>query len=234
MGSSAQVDFFSFFLIRIKKQDGFNASDIKKCFDLLDLPPYSNIPRYLKVNMKKARSRIAKFFLKRYRYYLTPVFLSEMSEKLSNTGKTIVKPTNNLYPLELFESGRPYIQKIAEQASSCYDYGLFDACNVMIRRLLETLIIETYERKSRISEIKGGDGNFYHLKDLISILTKDTNITISRNSKQGMAKLKDLGDLSAHNRRFLARKSDVDSKKDSFRIVAEELLHIIDYETWNS
>jgi hypothetical protein len=103
-----------------------------------------------------------------------------------------------------------------------------------MRRLLETLIIETFERKGRESEIKGKDGNFFYLKDLIDTLIGDTKISISRNSKQGLKQLKNLGDLSAHNRRFLAKKSDIDNNKDSLRIVIEELLHIIDYKNWSN
>jgi len=41
-----------------------------------------------------------------------------------------------------------------------------------------------------------------------------------------------MGDLSAHNRRYIARKNDLDKLKDDLRIVLEELIHIIDYPNW--
>ena len=41
-----------------------------------------------------------------------------------------------------------------------------------------------------------------------------------------------MGDLSAHNRRYIARKIDLDKLKDDLRIVLEELIHIIDYPNW--
>ena len=198
----------------------------------MNLPPYSNISLYLKKQTKKSKNKPAKYFSRNDRYYLTPTLIESVSNILGKAKKA--NPTNNLYPLEIFDDTRTYIKQVASQGSVCYDYGQYDACNVMLRRLLETLIIETFERKGRESEIKGKDGNFFYLKDLIDTLVNDAKISISRNSKQGFRQLKNLGDLSAHNRRFLAKKSDVDNNKDSLRIVIEELLHIIDYRNWTS
>ena len=230
---AVQIDCFSYFLAQVRKDDGIRPSAVKKCFDDLNLPPYSNIPLYLKSNTKKSKNKPAKYFYKNDRYYLTPTLIESVSINILGKVKK-ANPTNNLYPLEMFDDTRTYIKRIASQGSVCYDYGLYDASNVMMRRLLETLIIETFERKGRESEIKGKDGNFFYLKDLIDTLISDTKISISRNSKQGLKQLKNLGDLSAHNRRFLAKKSDIDNNKDSLRIVIEELLHIIDYKNWTS
>ena len=36
-----------------------------------------------------------------------------------------------------------------------------------------------------------------------------------------------LGDLSAHNRRFCAREDDIQRIRDSIRVAAEDLLHIV-------
>lgn len=231
--SADQIDCFSYFLTQVQKDDGIRPSTIKKCFDDLNLPPYSNILLYLKANTKKSKNKPAKYFAKNGRYYLMPSLISNVSTNVLGKAKS-AKPTNDLYPLEIFNDTRSYIKQIALQASVCYDYGLYDACNVMMRRLLETLIIETFERKGRESEIKGKDGNFFYLKDLIDTLIQDTKISISRNSKQGLKQLKNLGDLSAHNRRFLAKKSDIENNKDSLRIVIEELMHIIDYKNWSN
>ena len=57
--------------------------------------------------------------------------------------------------------------------------------------------------------------------------------TIGRNSIKALPDIKAKGDLSAHNRRFNATKSDVDSIKSGLRIVVEELVHLINYEQWN-
>ena len=54
--------------------------------------------------------------------------------------------------------------------------------------------------------------------------------TIGRNAAQELPKIKKLGDLSAHNRRFNAKKSDIDSIKTGLRVVLEELVHLVNYE----
>ena len=45
--SSSQIDFFAYFLLIERKYDGIVTKDITECFDLLHLPPYSNINSYL-------------------------------------------------------------------------------------------------------------------------------------------------------------------------------------------
>ena len=57
--------------------------------------------------------------------------------------------------------------------------------------------------------------------------------TIGRNLIKPLSDIKAKGDLSVHNRRFNAAKSDVDSIKSGLRIVVEELVHLINYEQWN-
>ncbi len=66
----------------------------------------------------------------------------------------------------LVKGTRPYIEKISNQINGCYEYGWFDACAVMIRRLLETLIIEVFEHHKIESKIKKS-GDYLYLKDLI-------------------------------------------------------------------
>jgi len=51
-------------------------------------------------------------------------------------------------------------------------------------------------------------------------------ISLSRNGIQGLKDFKRLGDLSAHNRRFNARKDDIDRVRDGLRVASEELLKV--------
>src|ERR1043165_3633382 len=67
----------------------------------------------------------------------------------------------------LTKNTRGYIEKIANQINGCYEKGWFDACAVMIRRLLETLIIESFEKHNIQDKIKK-DGDYHYLRDLIS------------------------------------------------------------------
>lgn len=102
----------------------------------------------------------------------------------------------------------------------------------MTRKLLEGLIIEAFERHNISNKLKNSSDNFYYLSDLIEIFKTETTWNIGRNAKNSLPSLKKRGDLSAHNRRYIARKIDLDKLKDDLRIVLEELIHIIDYPNW--
>lgn len=123
----------------------------------------------------------------------------------------------------LVKGTRSYIEKIANQINGCYEYGWFDACAVMIRRLLETLIIEVFEYHKIERKIKK-NGDYVYLRDLINIALAETSWTLGRNTKNALPKLKDIGDKSAHSRRFNAIRNDIDAIKSELRTVVQELL----------
>lgn len=123
-------------------------------------------------------------------------------------------------------SARGYLEKVALQLNASYDAQLYDCCAVMCRRLLETLIIEVYEHAGRAVEVKGADGHFLMLNSLATYFEQDTTFHPSRNGLQGLKDFKKLGDLSAHNRRFNARKDDIDRVRDGLRVATEELAHL--------
>jgi hypothetical protein len=135
------------------------------------------------------------------------------------------RDTGSVIPLGL-ASARGYLEKVVLQLNASYDFQLYDCCAVMCRRLLETLIIEVYEHCGRAEEIKGSDGNFLMLSGLAGVFERDTAFHASRNGMQGLRDFKKLGDLSAHNRRFNARREDIDRVRDGLRIIVEELLHL--------
>ena len=57
---------------------------------------------------------------------------------------------------------RGYIERVANQANGAYQNGWYDACAVMLRRLLETLIIEAFEHHRVDSKIKNSTGDFLY------------------------------------------------------------------------
>jgi hypothetical protein len=141
--------------------------------------------------------------------------------------KTVpVAESDSVLPAELFRHTRTYIERVVKQINASFDAGLYDCTAVMCRRLLETLIIEVYERQVRAHELKGADGQFQMLSGLLDRLENDSVIHMGREATKGLKTFKKLGDLSAHNRRFNARADDIGRVRDSVRIAAEELLHL--------
>lgn len=125
----------------------------------------------------------------------------------------------------LVKNTRGYIEKISNQINGCYEMGWFDACAVMIRRLVETLIIEVFESKSIEHKIKRND-DYMFLRDMIGVTLAESSLNLSRNAKTALPKLKDVGDKSAHSRRFIAIRHDIDNVKPDLRIIIQELLII--------
>lgn len=160
-------------------------------------------------------------------YRLTPAAADAAAEIFSPFLKSRpVVATDSVLPFELFKGTRGYIEKVVLQINGSYDGGMYDCCAVMARRLPETLIIETYEAKGWQHELLGSDGHYLMFSGLLSHIERETRFKVGRAAIDGLRSFKRLGDASAHNRRFNARKGDIDPLATGMRMAAEELLHL--------
>jgi hypothetical protein len=96
----------------------------------------------------------------------------------------------------------------------------------MMRRLLETVIIEAFEHHGIAQKIQKEDGNWVYLSDLIAATLSEPAWNLGRSSKQAFARLKQLGDQSAHSRRFVAHREDVERVQAEFRVAVEEMIYV--------
>jgi hypothetical protein len=136
-----------------------------------------------------------------------------------------IPETEQVLPMAVVEGTRGYIEKVVIQANGCYEHGWYDACAVMIRRLAETLIIEVYEKHKKEADIQDRDGNYLMLSHLVDKILADKTWNLGRETKQALPQLKSLGDRSAHNRHYLAKKGDIDKVLHGLRVVVDDLLH---------
>ncbi len=159
----------------------------------------------------------------------------ELAKKLKGSApRSFVPPSEGTRPANEFilphsmvRGTRGYIEKIVFQINGCYEKGWFDGCAVMMRRLIETLIIECFEKHGVANKIKNQtSGDFYYLADLIDQTLKETSWNLGRNSKQALPRLKSIGDKSAHSRRYNAHREDIDKLSTDFRDVCQELLYL--------
>ena len=134
--------------------------------------------------------------------------------------------TQLVVPRSIVRDTRGYIERIVNQANGCYEKGWYDACAVNVRRLIETLIIEAYEKHSIAQNIKNSQGDFLYLRDLISHCLAEQSWNLSRSCKQALPKLKDIGDKSAHSRRYIAQRGDLDPLLADIRLVVQELIFL--------
>ncbi|MGO9809592.1 MAG: DUF4145 domain-containing protein [Isosphaeraceae bacterium] len=151
---------------------------------------------------------------------------SVIKPKLRALSASPVPSTEQVLPLSLVKETRTYFERIVTQANGCYEHQWFDACSVMIRRFVETLVIELYEGTHKEAEIKDPNGDFLALSKLVDKTLAERSWNLSRDSKRALPLVKSLGDRSAHNRRYVATKRDVDEVIPGLRVLAEELLHL--------
>ncbi|KRA77135.1 hypothetical protein ASD78_05915 [Lysobacter sp. Root667] len=133
-------------------------------------------------------------------------------------------PDDPVIYFSLVRNSRGYIERVVHQINGAYANGWYDACAVMIRRLVETLIIESFEKHGIIDKIKSPSGDLLFLRDLIAITLAETAWNLSRNTKQALPRLKDVGDLSAHSRRYIAQRKDIDKLTQDLRVVVQEFV----------
>jgi hypothetical protein len=135
-----------------------------------------------------------------------------------------IEVTSSILPVELVTGTRRYIEQMVSQINGSYDSGFYDACAVMARRLMESLIIEVYIYKDRADEIKIDGKIFFDLDSLINKISHDKKINLGRNNPESMVKIKEIGDTAAHDRVYITRQPDIDDAKQRIRKVVNELL----------
>lgn len=128
--------------------------------------------------------------------------------------------------MSLVRGTRGYLERVAHQVNGCYANAWYDACAVMIRRFLETLIIECFEAHNIENKIKDQNGDYFFLRDLVDRVCAESAWTLGRNVRKALPRLKEVGDKSAHSRRFNAHREDIDLLAGDLRDTVQELLAV--------
>jgi hypothetical protein len=127
----------------------------------------------------------------------------------------------------LNQTQRGYLISVGRQANGCYTAGWYDGCAVMMRRLLESSIIEAFEARKIDAKIKDATtGDFFQLTAIINAAIAEPSWNLPRNVRRQLPNLRDLGHTSAHNRYYLAKKDDIDKLGMAYREAVEAFLHL--------
>ena len=151
---------------------------------------------------------------------------AEVRAQLGPPEEGLRSDTQAVIPASIVRGTRGYIERVTNQVNGSYEKGWYDACAVMVRRLLETMIIEAFEHHELASRIKNPSGDFLYLGALIDKALQEPVWNLSRNCKQAMPRLKDVGDKSAHSRRYNAHRGDIDPLLADIRLVVQELVYL--------
>ncbi len=135
------------------------------------------------------------------------------------------KVSDAVIPNEVVNNEKEYFKKVVRQVNGCYQEGYYDACFVMVRRVIETLIIDVFENLKIEDEIKDSDGDYLPFSKLIDHTLGNNQIKLSKIAKRDLSSIKKFGDIAAHNRKLNLKKPDIDKYSDSIRVIVEELIN---------
>ena len=154
--SSEMIVYFVYYCLYIENIQQVLPKQIEECYSVLRVKPYSNIPAYMS-NHIKGKNII--FIKNKNGYTLERNTVDKIKREVSEDFEVIV--TDELLPLDILDSAPYYIRLTAKQMNQCFECCLYDAVLVVMRKLIETLIIECFERYGIDNNIKDDKGNFF-------------------------------------------------------------------------
>ena len=86
-----------------------------------------------------------------------------------------------------------------------------------MRRLLEVLLILTYEHLGAESAIQDSSGNYVPLEKIIANAKSSTHLKLSRDSKAVLEEFRQIGNFSAHKIYYNCRRADLTRIATSYR-----------------
>lgn len=124
-----------------------------------------------------------------------------------------------------YEKTRGYIERLAKQINAAYEHNIFDGCAVLMRRLVEILLILSYQHLGIDAAIKDSQGNYLLLDGIITDAKNNTTLNLSRNGKGSAETFRKLGNFSAHKIEYTCKREYIKDEIVNFRALVGELLH---------
>jgi hypothetical protein len=150
------------------------------------------------------------------------------SSKTTKKKSKTARPSDLYLQPEILDKMPPYIVRLVPQINGTYDQEWYEGTAMVLRRLVETLIIELYTRRGWSRDVQDPDTNeFLQLKSLIDKLNGDARLRMQRRTIDGLTRVKEVGDTAAHDFRIRIRKSDLDRIQSAVRLTCERLIFTI-------
>ena len=129
-------------------------------------------------------------------------------------------------PEELFQDLHSNIITLCKQINASYENNLYDCAAVIMRRLLEGLLVLSYQNTGIEDEILDKHGKWHvSLDQMIKNAEQNSVLALSGNTKKDMTLFKDLGNYSAHKIWYSCTQNDIKPHILQYRAIIEELLY---------
>lgn len=204
----------------------------KRDFSVADIATWFCALHFHTPNTSRLASRIAasKSFIRgggkgEWRLHATDLDeLQMMFPGVTSVSEDIVSE-DTVLPTSVYENTRGFIESLARQINASFEYNIFDGCAVLMRRLVEVLLILSYEHHSIDQSIKLPDGSYKSLDQVISDAKQNGLLKLTKDTKATLETFRTLGNFSAHKIYYNCRRSDLKHSLPGFRTTVEELLY---------
>lgn len=139
---------------------------------------------------------------------------------------TEIKHEGTILSDTIFQGTPSYIQNLCKQINASYENNLFDCSAVIMCRLLEILLVLSYQNMNMESEIMSKNENRHIAFDkIIKNAEQNQKLSLSQNTKKDISIFKDLGNYSAHKIWYNCTQKDIQPNILKYRAIIEELLY---------
>ena len=115
-------------------------------------------------------------------FQINTKYLNDLNTKYSEyLSKKNVEVSDTVLQSDIVKGTRKYLEEMVREINGAYQFGFYNASAVILRRLMESLIIEIFITKGLTNEIKV-NGSFLMLDGLINKITVQPQIILSRNA----------------------------------------------------
>ncbi|MBR0231700.1 MAG: DUF4145 domain-containing protein [Clostridia bacterium] len=144
----------------------------------------------------------------------------------SDEDTVTISQSGSVLPIELFNGLPNNVCTLCKQINASYENNLYDCAAVMMRRLLEGLLVLSFQNAGIESEITDKSGKHHiSLDNMIKNAEQNSVLALSANTKKDMALFKDLGNYSAHKIWYNCTQSDLRPHILKYRAIIEELMY---------
>lgn len=186
------------------------------------LPKYNKT--YLKEDLRKCRNITKGSSQNSYKPVRT--YLDDMAVDFPYvaTKSEEIITDDTILPDSLLDNTRGYISNLGKQVNATYNINVFDGCAVLMRRLLEILLIHSFDEAKKISEISDGEG-YRNLSYIINFTVSNKPIKLSKEALEVLDDFRQIGNFAAHKIHYNTKRRDIDNVRLKYRMVIEELLY---------
>lgn len=151
---------------------------------------------------------------------------SDVKQWIIDKNSTAVTQLGTILPDAIIEDLPSNIINICQQINASYENNLFDCTAVLMRRLLESLLVITFQNANLEDEITDKSGKYHlNLDGIIKKAQQNQTLGLSSNTKNDMMLFKDLGNYSAHKIWYNCTQGDIKPNALKYRAIIEELLY---------